>query len=151
MNRLSDHHPKRSPKRSAKAKKKPVKVVYISNPMRVTTSAAKFRGLVQKLTGRDSNVAEMDASGASLVFDDADDVEQYSPDSAAPASSAGLVACEYYGGGTAVSRRTGVSVDSGGGAVGLYASSEMFDVDDAFAPQLLESFAQSSMYEPQSR
>ncbi|XP_042471631.1 uncharacterized protein LOC122053707 [Zingiber officinale] len=38
------------------AKKKPVKVVYISNPMRVTASAATFRALVQKLTGRDSDV-----------------------------------------------------------------------------------------------
>ncbi|KAG6498048.1 hypothetical protein ZIOFF_045956 [Zingiber officinale] len=37
------------------AKKKPVKVVYISNPMRFTTSAAAFRDLVQKLTGRDSD------------------------------------------------------------------------------------------------
>ncbi|CAD5197299.1 unnamed protein product [Musa acuminata subsp. malaccensis] len=47
-------------KAKATKKKKPIKVVYISNPMRVTTSAAQFRGLVQKLTGRDSNVADMD-------------------------------------------------------------------------------------------
>ncbi|URD82713.1 VQ motif [Musa troglodytarum] len=46
-------------KAKATMKKKPIKVVYISNPMRVTTSAAQFRGLVQKLTGRDSNVADM--------------------------------------------------------------------------------------------
>ncbi|XP_074585557.1 LOW QUALITY PROTEIN: sigma factor binding protein 2, chloroplastic-like [Curcuma longa] len=45
------------------AKKKPVKVVYISNPMRFTTSAAAFRGLVQKLTGRDS---DPDAIASSL-------------------------------------------------------------------------------------
>ncbi|KAJ1286973.1 hypothetical protein BS78_03G393800 [Paspalum vaginatum] len=32
--------------------KKPIKVVYISNPMRVKTSAAGFRALVQELTGR---------------------------------------------------------------------------------------------------
>uniref|UniRef100_A0ACD5ZRS5 Uncharacterized protein n=1 Tax=Avena sativa TaxID=4498 RepID=A0ACD5ZRS5_AVESA len=32
--------------------KKPIKVVYISNPMRVKTSAADFRALVQDLTGR---------------------------------------------------------------------------------------------------
>jgi hypothetical protein len=32
--------------------KKPIKVVYISNPMRVKTSAARFRALVQELTGR---------------------------------------------------------------------------------------------------
>ncbi|KAJ8511559.1 hypothetical protein OPV22_001993 [Ensete ventricosum] len=46
-------------KAKATKKKKPIRVVYISNPMRVTTSAAQFRGLVQKLTGRDSNVADM--------------------------------------------------------------------------------------------
>jgi len=34
------------------AGKKPIKVVYISNPMRVKTSAAGFRALVQELTGR---------------------------------------------------------------------------------------------------
>jgi hypothetical protein len=32
--------------------KKPIKVVYISNPMRIKTSAARFRSLVQELTGR---------------------------------------------------------------------------------------------------
>ncbi|OEL35691.1 hypothetical protein BAE44_0003290 [Dichanthelium oligosanthes] len=35
--------------------KKPIKVVYISNPMRVKTSAAGFRALVQELTGRDAD------------------------------------------------------------------------------------------------
>ncbi|KAF8716786.1 hypothetical protein HU200_025878 [Digitaria exilis] len=35
--------------------KKPIKVVYISNPMRVETSAAGFRALVQELTGRDAD------------------------------------------------------------------------------------------------
>ncbi|XP_074563958.1 uncharacterized protein LOC141820531 [Curcuma longa] len=48
------------------AKKKPVKVVYISNPMRVTASAATFRALVQKLTGRDSDVDAI-ASAASVA------------------------------------------------------------------------------------
>ncbi|CAD6209746.1 unnamed protein product [Miscanthus lutarioriparius] len=32
--------------------KKPIKVLYIDNPMRVKTSAAGFRALVQELTGR---------------------------------------------------------------------------------------------------
>ena len=32
--------------------KKPIKVFYIDNPMRVKTSAAGFRALVQELTGR---------------------------------------------------------------------------------------------------
>lgn len=41
-----------------KIKKKPaaVKVVYISNPMKVKTSASEFRALVQELTGQDSDI-----------------------------------------------------------------------------------------------
>lgn len=34
-----------------------VKVVYISNPMKVKASASEFRAVVQELTGRDSDVA----------------------------------------------------------------------------------------------
>jgi hypothetical protein len=33
---------------------KPIKVVYISNPMKVKTSASEFRALVQELTGQDA-------------------------------------------------------------------------------------------------
>ncbi|CAL0332855.1 unnamed protein product [Lupinus luteus] len=33
---------------------KPMKVVYISNPMKVKTSASEFMALVQELTGRDA-------------------------------------------------------------------------------------------------
>ncbi|XP_023518833.1 uncharacterized protein LOC111782231 [Cucurbita pepo subsp. pepo] len=36
-------------------KKKPIKVVYISNPMKVKTSASKFMALVQELTGQDAD------------------------------------------------------------------------------------------------
>lgn len=42
--------------KKGKAKKvKPIKVVYISNPMRVTTSPSQFRALVQELTGQDAD------------------------------------------------------------------------------------------------
>ncbi|EEE63605.1 hypothetical protein OsJ_18422 [Oryza sativa Japonica Group] len=41
--------------KAAAAGKKPIKVVYISNPMRVRTSAAGFRALVQELTGRNAD------------------------------------------------------------------------------------------------
>ncbi|PRQ49774.1 hypothetical protein RchiOBHm_Chr2g0125651 [Rosa chinensis] len=40
---------------SCKSKKKPIKVVYISNPMKITTSASEFRALVQQLTGQDAD------------------------------------------------------------------------------------------------
>jgi hypothetical protein len=38
--------------KSKKNKNKPIKVVYISNPMKVKTSASEFRALVQELTGQ---------------------------------------------------------------------------------------------------
>ncbi|KAF9679539.1 hypothetical protein SADUNF_Sadunf06G0025400 [Salix dunnii] len=40
----------------AKTKKQPMKVVYISNPMRFYVSASEFRALVQELTGQDSEL-----------------------------------------------------------------------------------------------
>ncbi|KAJ8472043.1 hypothetical protein OPV22_026386 [Ensete ventricosum] len=54
-------HPK-CLKRSKAAKKTPIKVVYISDPMRVTTTVANFRSLVQSLTGRDSVLETTDDS-----------------------------------------------------------------------------------------
>ncbi|CAN1316158.1 Sigma factor binding protein 1, chloroplastic [Linum perenne] len=36
-----------------------VKVVYISSPMKVKTTAAEFRALVQELTGKDSDTARL--------------------------------------------------------------------------------------------
>ncbi|MCD7454936.1 hypothetical protein HAX54_026532 [Datura stramonium] len=54
-------------------KRKTVKVVYISNPMKVKTSAAEFRALVQQLTGQHAKypvVAETtDACGGGTGFE----------------------------------------------------------------------------------
>ena len=36
---------------------KVIKVMYIASPMKVKTSASKFRDLVQELTGQDSDIA----------------------------------------------------------------------------------------------
>ncbi|XP_059668314.1 sigma factor binding protein 2, chloroplastic-like [Cornus florida] len=47
-------HQKKATKQT-KTKKKPVKVVYISNPMKVKTSASEFRALVQELTGQNAD------------------------------------------------------------------------------------------------
>ncbi|XVF56292.1 hypothetical protein PTKIN_Ptkin06aG0107300 [Pterospermum kingtungense] len=44
--------------KSKKKNNKPIKVVYISNPMKVKTSASKFRALVQKLTGQDAELPD---------------------------------------------------------------------------------------------
>lgn len=57
MEKPSVHHI-RNPKQ-VKSKKKPIKVVYISNPMKVKTSVSQFRALVQGLTGRDSDLADI--------------------------------------------------------------------------------------------
>ena len=65
-------------------KAKPVKVVYISNPMKIKTSASQFRALVQELTGRDSELPHDPAKfsaggdrtvkiGGDLHHDDDDD------------------------------------------------------------------------------
>uniref|UniRef100_A0ACD5XVX2 Uncharacterized protein n=1 Tax=Avena sativa TaxID=4498 RepID=A0ACD5XVX2_AVESA len=64
--------------------KKPIKVVYISNPMRVKTSAADFRALVQDLTGRHADPSKYSA--------DEDDAaarvqQELSPEGSAAAST----------------------------------------------------------------
>ncbi|XP_050233787.1 sigma factor binding protein 1, chloroplastic-like [Mercurialis annua] len=53
-------------KKLSKRSKKGIKVVYISSPMKVETSASKFRALVQELTGKDSDAARfMDTNSGS--------------------------------------------------------------------------------------
>ncbi|KAF8403654.1 hypothetical protein HHK36_011758 [Tetracentron sinense] len=59
MDKLSFHQ-RKDTRSQAISKKKPIKVVHISNPMKVKTSASEFRALVQKLTGRDSKFFETD-------------------------------------------------------------------------------------------
>ncbi|KAF3961263.1 hypothetical protein CMV_014103 [Castanea mollissima] len=59
-NLLTSVH-QRKPTKKAKQPKKnnnPVKVVYISNPMKVKTSASQFRALVQELTGQNSELPD---------------------------------------------------------------------------------------------
>ncbi|CAK7336494.1 unnamed protein product [Dovyalis caffra] len=51
----------------AKRSKKGIKVVYISSPMKVNTSASEFRALVQELTGKDSDATRlMDINGPEI-------------------------------------------------------------------------------------
>ena len=63
-------------------KNQPLKVVYISNPMRVQASAAEFRGLVQQLTGQDapkfppSASVETPETNVRKIQDDDDDDQQ---------------------------------------------------------------------------
>ncbi|KAB1222192.1 Sigma factor binding protein 1, chloroplastic [Morella rubra] len=50
----------RKPTKRTKSKKgsNPIKVVYISNPMKVKTCASRFRALVQELTGQDAELPD---------------------------------------------------------------------------------------------
>ncbi|KAG6424827.1 hypothetical protein SASPL_115247 [Salvia splendens] len=64
------HHPLPQPpkKRASKKPDETLKVVYISSPMKVRTSQARFRALVQELTGKNSDIAPyMDSDGAALA------------------------------------------------------------------------------------
>ncbi|KAH0433926.1 hypothetical protein IEQ34_005060 [Dendrobium chrysotoxum] len=40
-------------------KQQPLKVIYFSNPMRVSTTVTAFRAVVQELTGQDSDIADI--------------------------------------------------------------------------------------------
>ncbi|GAA0173864.1 hypothetical protein LIER_27381 [Lithospermum erythrorhizon] len=59
--------------KNSKRENPSIKVVYICTPMKVKTSASRFRALVQELTGRDSDVAtlmmEGDKSTKSMEFE----------------------------------------------------------------------------------
>ncbi|CAM0883160.1 unnamed protein product [Alopecurus aequalis] len=72
--------------------KKPIKVVYISNPMRVKTSAAGFRALVQELTGRNADPskysADDDAAAAQQELSPEGSAAMAAPDAAAPGPAA---------------------------------------------------------------
>ncbi|KAI3967364.1 hypothetical protein MKW92_052453 [Papaver armeniacum] len=57
----------------AKKISKPVKVVYISNPMKVKTSVSEFRSLVQELTGRDYDISSFDRSR----FTDSNEIDNF--------------------------------------------------------------------------
>lgn len=64
----SVHDMKNSRKR--KGRRERVKVVYISSPVKVKTSASRFRALVQELTGRDSDVSRyVEANNGSYYHD----------------------------------------------------------------------------------
>ncbi|GKE18696.1 sigma factor binding protein 1, chloroplastic-like protein [Tanacetum coccineum] len=60
-------HEKISPKYS---KKKPVKVVYISNPMKVKTTPSEFRAVVQQLTGKYANNSQPHEFATNAFKDD---------------------------------------------------------------------------------
>ncbi|KAL0543878.1 hypothetical protein IC582_018983 [Cucumis melo] len=68
--------PAKKTKQSNKKLKKPIKVVYISNPMKVQTSASEFMALVQELTGQDADFPDPSKLPPSAVCDDAASTDQ---------------------------------------------------------------------------
>ncbi|KAI3446568.1 hypothetical protein Pfo_003233 [Paulownia fortunei] len=56
MEKMIPLNQKKHPKN--KKKKQPLKVVYISNPIKFNISASEFRALVQELTGQDADTPE---------------------------------------------------------------------------------------------
>ncbi|KAL1554698.1 hypothetical protein AAHA92_15234 [Salvia divinorum] len=57
--------PKKTNKTPKIKKRQPLKVVYITNPIKFEASALEFRSLVQELTGQDADVASSAGAGFS--------------------------------------------------------------------------------------
>ncbi|BAH93134.1 Os05g0390800 [Oryza sativa Japonica Group] len=115
--------------KAAAAGKKPIKVVYISNPMRVRTSAAGFRALVQELTGRNADPSKY--SPRASAGDDGGGATAL-PDTGAASDADALEA------GAAPGRHpaeTATFDEGGGGGGGGYDD----DDDDVFRSQLLDT------------
>ncbi|XP_077239718.1 sigma factor binding protein 1, chloroplastic-like [Tasmannia lanceolata] len=128
------NHQKRKTKQP-KSKKTPIKVVYISNPMKVKTSASQFRAIVQKLTGQDSDISD------TSKFTEIDGTDGYRKtlDQAVAGTELDLVSPTP-------------SVDPDSESSKSVVDSPFEYLDDFFPPQIFENFSgffpSSSLYEP---
>ncbi|CAD6333393.1 unnamed protein product [Miscanthus lutarioriparius] len=112
-------------------KKPPIKLVFIGNPVRVTTSEAGFRALVQELTGRHADPYKYSGGGGSsgaAIDVDADDSSGGSP--VEPHHQAGAMLLP--------SPVSTPSSDSASAAAAAQVSVPAYD-DDSFAPQLIDN------------
>ncbi|KAL6989746.1 hypothetical protein U1Q18_015497 [Sarracenia purpurea var. burkii] len=91
--------------RKTKRKREEVKVVYISSPVKVTACVSSFRALVQKLTGRNSDLSRLVQTDCDCDYDSKTSLDQGSrgtngrrsePRRESPASSESLF--EHSGG-----------------------------------------------------
>ncbi|XP_062111965.1 sigma factor binding protein 1, chloroplastic-like [Humulus lupulus] len=127
---------KKSTKKPNKTKKsinkqKPVKVVYISNPMKVKTSISEFRALVQELTGQDAEFPDP------TKFPATDDEDYGYTGSEDPTAKMGS---EDHDEGRDHDREEVVVESSTTTTTPNTASYEMFD-DDVFMPQMMDSLS----------
>ncbi|WCJ39149.1 Sigma factor binding protein 1 chloroplastic [Euphorbia peplus] len=116
--------------------KKGIKVVYISSPMKVETSASKFRALVQELTGKDSDSARFmdDRSVPVNVLDHQQHhLSVLEEELAVPNNSSTT---------TTTSNNSNYSYESSSSA----GSESMFDSFDKYLPSMDGSFM--SMFQP---
>ncbi|KAH1084252.1 hypothetical protein J1N35_024013 [Gossypium stocksii] len=132
-------HIRKTPKKSkSKKNNKQIKVVYISNPMKVEISASNFMALVQKLTGQDAAELPEDPTlftdaDESVVVSAKDGGDQRVPDAAknttaaAAADHARVVLQQQY---------PAITDDN------INAQGVPFDIydDDVFTPQMIENF-----------
>ncbi|KAF7804007.1 sigma factor binding protein 2, chloroplastic [Senna tora] len=135
--RMESSVQQRTGTKRSKSKKKPIKVVYISNPMKVKASASEFRALVQELTGQDAELPpdlsrfHLDHDGGGHHTTDSDN------------SSAVTKSDDSTGSHNAVAMGPGVEEEGNYelGKVGNIA----FD-DDVFTPELMDNI--SSFFPP---
>ncbi|KAG2325622.1 hypothetical protein Bca4012_040124 [Brassica carinata] len=106
------------------SRNKPIKVRYISNPMRVKTCASKFRELVQELTGQDAVDLELEPEFSPSAVSD------HSPSPPTPENRAPRVVHQepYYE--SLYGEEMFLSQMSGG--FSGYFSNEFYNVNDYF-------------------
>ncbi|MBA0619427.1 hypothetical protein Godav_028605 [Gossypium davidsonii] len=132
-------HIRKTPKKSkSKKNNKQIKVVYISNPMKVEISASNFMALVQKLTGQDAAELPEDPTlftdaNESVVVSAEDGGDQRVPDAAKNTTSA--AAADHAR--VVLQQQCPAFTDDNINAQGV-----PFDIydDDVFTPQMIENF-----------
>uniref|UniRef100_A0A0D9WI28 VQ domain-containing protein n=1 Tax=Leersia perrieri TaxID=77586 RepID=A0A0D9WI28_9ORYZ len=106
----------RKGKHGGGGKRREIKVVYISNPMRVTTSEAGFRALVQELTGRHADPSKYRAAAAAIGDGEISGGGSGSPTAGETMQGGGEAAPMPSPGSTADSSTTSTADHAAGGA-----------------------------------
>ena len=123
------HGGKGASKAGGSGGKKPIKVVYISNPMRVKTNEAGFRALVQELTGRHADPSKYNTDDG---FDDGGTAQELS------LSPEGSAAGSTPDAGAPGPAATGGQPELAGAAFGD-GDGDREDEEDIFGSQLLDN------------